>query len=70
MNAIQQQGVINHITYNFKNVNIRRDEKSIRFNIPKIDSFGLKALAELNEDYGDVEIKRSGTGLVVIVKWD
>lgn len=51
----------------FKNSKTRIDLETVRCNVPSLNSEQLAKLGELTIIY-NVEVKRSGTGLVVIVK--
>lgn len=55
-----------------KSLKTRGTERGIKFNTSSIQPHEVGALAELNELRGsslEIEIKRSGTGLVVFVEY-
>ena len=59
--------VKNYLTTCFNNIKLRHTEKGFRFNVQKLDKYDLMAL-DLLPCTNNIEIKRSGTGLVVIIE--
>lgn len=63
-----QEVVVNSVQSDFKKAKITYIDKGIKFNVSKLNTDHLEKLSDLSFMFRcNVEIKRSGTGLVVII---